>query len=40
MLVNLDFGNRWTRYGQQVIVPFSVLHQPVIAAIAFYGVRW
>jgi len=36
----LDFSNEWTRYGQQAIVPFYVLHQPVIFAIAFYVVQW
>jgi glucan biosynthesis protein C len=36
----LDFSNRWTRYGQQAVVPFYLLHQPVIVAIAFYVVQW
>ncbi len=36
----LDVSNRWTRYGQQAVVPFYVLHQPVIVAIAFYVVQW
>ncbi|HSF83202.1 MAG TPA: acyltransferase family protein [Anaerolineales bacterium] len=36
----LDFSNRWTRYGQEAIVPFYLLHQPVIIAIAFYVVQW
>jgi len=36
----LDFSNPWTRYGQQAVVPFYLLHQPVIVAIAFYVVQW
>jgi len=36
----LDFSNEWTRAGQQAVVPFYVLHQPVIFAIAFYVVQW
>ena len=36
----LDFSNQWTRYGQEAILPFYVLHQPVIFAIAFYVVQW
>ena len=36
----LDFSNKWTRYGQEAILPFYVLHQPVIFAIAFYVVQW
>jgi len=36
----LDFSNTWTRYGQEAILPFYVLHQPVIFAIAFYVVQW
>ncbi len=36
----LDFSNEWTRYGQEAILPFYVLHQPVIWAFAFYVVQW
>jgi surface polysaccharide O-acyltransferase-like enzyme len=36
----LDFSNKWTRYGQEAILPFYVLHQPVIFAVAFYVVQW
>jgi glucan biosynthesis protein C len=36
----LDFSNRWTRYGQEAILPFYALHQPAIYAIAFYVVQW
>jgi glucan biosynthesis protein C len=37
---HLDFGNKWLRYGQEAVLPFFLLHQPVIVAIAFYVVQW
>jgi peptidoglycan/LPS O-acetylase OafA/YrhL len=36
----LDFSNKWTRYGQEAVVPFYVLHYPVLIIIAFYVVQW
>jgi glucan biosynthesis protein C len=40
----LDFaghpGNRWLQYGQDMIMPFFLFHQPVIIIIAFYVVQW
>jgi hypothetical protein len=36
----LDFSNRWLRYGQEAILPFFVLHQPVIIVIAYFVVQW
>jgi glucan biosynthesis protein C len=36
----LDFSNKWTRYGQEAVVPFYVLHYPVLLIIAFYVVQW
>ena len=36
----LDFTNQWLRYGQEAILPFFVLHQPVIIVIAFFVVQW
>jgi surface polysaccharide O-acyltransferase-like enzyme len=36
----LDFSNKWLQRGQKAIVPFYVLHQPLIFATAFYAVRW
>jgi peptidoglycan/LPS O-acetylase OafA/YrhL len=36
----LDFRNRWLRHGQERIMPFFLVHQPVIIAIAFYVVQW
>ncbi|HSF79948.1 MAG TPA: acyltransferase [Anaerolineales bacterium] len=35
----LDFSNRWTRYGQGAVVPFYLIHQPVIVAMAFFVVQ-
>lgn len=36
----LDFRNRTLEYGMETIMPFYLLHQPVIIAIAFYAVQW
>lgn len=36
----LDFSNRWLQYSQGAALPFFVLHQPVIMAVAFYVVQW
>ena len=30
----------WLRYGGETIMPFFVLHQPVIIAIAYFVVQW
>ena len=36
----LDFSHRWLQYGQEAIVPFFVVHQPLIIVIAFFVVQW
>jgi glucan biosynthesis protein C len=36
----LDVRNRWLDYGQAMIVPFYVLHQPPIVVLAFFVVPW
>jgi surface polysaccharide O-acyltransferase-like enzyme len=36
----LDFSNKWLQYAQEAVLPFFLLHQPVIIAIAFYAVQW
>jgi hypothetical protein len=36
----LDFSNKWLQYGQEAVLPFFLLHQPAIIAIAFYVVQW
>lgn len=36
----LDFDNIWLKYGKQAILPFFLIHQPVIIVFAFYVVQW
>jgi peptidoglycan/LPS O-acetylase OafA/YrhL len=36
----LNFSNRLLRYGQDAIVPFYLVHQPVIVVISYYVVQW
>jgi peptidoglycan/LPS O-acetylase OafA/YrhL len=36
----LDFDNTWLKYGKQAILPFFLVHQPVIIVFAFYVVQW
>ena len=36
----LDFSNKWLVYGNETIMPFYLLHQPVIIVIAFFVVQW
>ena len=36
----LDFTNQWLTYAQEAVLPFFILHQPVIVVIAFYVVQW
>jgi peptidoglycan/LPS O-acetylase OafA/YrhL len=36
----LNFTNKWLRYGGETIMPFFVLHQPVIISIAYFVVQW
>lgn len=36
----LNFSNRLLQYGQAAIVPFFVVHQPVIIVIAYFVVQW
>ena len=36
----LDFTNRWLVWGQEAVLPFFLLHQPVIIVIAYYVVQW
>jgi len=36
----LNFSNRWLEYGTEAVLPFFVLHQPVIMAVAFFVVQW
>ena len=36
----LNFDNSWLKYGKQAILPFFLIHHPVIIVIAFYVVQW
>ncbi len=36
----LDFSNKWLVYGNETIMPFYLLHQPVIIPISYYVVQW
>jgi glucan biosynthesis protein C len=36
----LDYTNKWLQYGQEMILPFFLFHQPVILTIAFFVVQW
>jgi len=36
----LNFTNNWLRYAQEAVLPFFVVHQPVIIVIAFFVVQW
>ncbi|MCU0507881.1 MAG: acyltransferase family protein [Anaerolineae bacterium] len=36
----LDFTNRGLRYSLDVLLPFFVLHQPVIIVLAYFVVQW
>lgn len=36
----LDRTNRWLQYGQEALLPFFVVHQPVILAVSFFVVQW
>lgn len=36
----LNFPNRFVAYSMEVIVPFYVIHHPVVLTVAFYVVQW
>jgi glucan biosynthesis protein C len=36
----LNFSNKWLVYGNDTIMPFYLLHQPVIIVIAYFVVQW
>jgi glucans biosynthesis protein C len=36
----LDYNNQWLQRGQEAVLPFYVLHQPVIFVVAFCAVQW
>ncbi|UCE12206.1 MAG: acyltransferase family protein, partial [Candidatus Heimdallarchaeota archaeon] len=36
----LDFSNTWLQYWKEAILPFYLVHQPIILIIAFFVVQW
>jgi surface polysaccharide O-acyltransferase-like enzyme len=36
----LDYENNWLKYLKQAVMPFYLIHHPVIIAIAYYVVQW
>jgi peptidoglycan/LPS O-acetylase OafA/YrhL len=36
----MNVSNKWLEYGNRTIMPFYLLHQPVIIVIAFFVVQW
>jgi glucan biosynthesis protein C len=36
----LNFSNKWLVYGHDTLMPFYLLHQPVIIVIAYFVVQW
>lgn len=36
----LDFSNAWLDYGKEAVLPFFIVHQPVIVVIALFVVQW
>jgi peptidoglycan/LPS O-acetylase OafA/YrhL len=39
-MTRLNFSNKWLVYGNDTILPFYLLHQPVIVLIAYFVVQW
>lgn len=39
-LRSLDHDSKVLRYGQETLLPFFVIHQPVVLAIAYFVVQW
>ena len=36
----LNFSNKWLLYGNETIMPFYLLHQPVIVTVSYFVVQW
>jgi peptidoglycan/LPS O-acetylase OafA/YrhL len=36
----LNFSNKWLVYGNETIMPFYLLHQPVIIVVSYFVVQW
>jgi peptidoglycan/LPS O-acetylase OafA/YrhL len=37
---HLNFSNKWLKFGNETIMPFYLLHQPVIILISYFVVQW
>jgi peptidoglycan/LPS O-acetylase OafA/YrhL len=37
---HLNFSNKWLVYGNDTIMPFYLLHQPVLIVVSFFVVQW
>jgi glucan biosynthesis protein C len=40
VMTGMNYSNKWLEYGKGTIMPFYLIHQPVIVVIAFYVVQW
>jgi hypothetical protein len=40
VMKHLKRSNRWLVYGNDTLMPFYVLHQPVVIVIAYFVVQW
>jgi len=39
-MTGLNFSNKWLVYGNETIMPFYLVHQPVIIVISYFVVQW
>jgi peptidoglycan/LPS O-acetylase OafA/YrhL len=39
-MTGLNFTNKWLVYGTETIMPFYLLHQPVIIVVSYFVVQW
>lgn len=39
-MTHMNFTNKWLIYGNETIMPFYLLHQPVIIVVSFFVVQW
>jgi glucan biosynthesis protein C len=40
VMTGMNYSNKWLEYGKGTIMPFYLIHQPVIVVIAFFVVQW
>ncbi len=39
-ITGLNFSIKWLVYGNETIMPFYLLHQPVIIVVSYFGIQW